>query len=726
MSRFTPNTFTTGSVAPAGGMLDYELTVPSNTLDISKIKITPSIAAGNNVVEIYRKALRASADLQYVTLPWAAAFFVDPSDNADAEFNGGWVMPYFDEDESLKIHFRFKNNHTVAKTYTVTIEYEYQASDNPGIIGAPEGLAAKAQANGMTILSGVVATKNNSTITEAEFRAIRISALDPITPQDLRTAAEGGTFVPDGVSKIQVTGIVAGPGGAQYSWTSASAGRWYYAWRLKNSVGWSRWTDGNTTPMNVIQWVLTQDVVDSGPPSDWEVWIEEGPYSGTIVVHATRPKIGGNTLLWWVIQVKDAASGSWLTLDNGAAPSEVKYDGSAISHSLVSNGTIISKGSGGWGTAARGDLILLDVRGGNFNVNYCQWGTVDQIVGSTLVFPQGGFRPQVLTDLRLKIVKAPWAWTGGGYLGNEPNHGYWGQGEPDNDGLGAGWIQGDPSTEFTSKAIVVPTTVTNPEVRVWFENIYCRSDGGIHSSGIFGGSSVFLSPTNLYDFNNRNYWLPIYPPATWGSLAFAADGTVVMATAATQTHHYGQSGVRARFRLHPDANGQIQLYAKWTDVTMPVGSAVADVLGLGILLVSNKGAYYTTGVSLMIKGTDGGQVAMNSPYVQYRVNITPYENMLSPGALNFGRPPGGSIVEMRCTFQKHHANSWSAIDPIEVRIGGSGSYTSKSPSNPYTEASSWESGGAEIFIGWIGNCRLTGAAAKLVQFSLLKGLGEFY
>lgn len=728
MGRFKSDTFTTGSVAPNGGVLNYEHVVMSNTLDVVKITVVPSIAAGTNVFSIHRKAARSISDLQYTTQSWTGAQFFEPVNLGGADYNGGWIIPYYDVDESMNLHLRFTNNHTVAKTYTVTIEYEYLASTNQGVVGSPEGLKAAGQANGLEILSGVIAARNNSTITEAEFRATYIPTGDPLIPQDMRTVAEGGTWAPNGTTRIQVTGINAGPGGAQYSWTSASQGRWYFVWRLKNSVGWSRWTDGNTTPQYVVQWVLTQNTSDIGPPADWEVWIEEGPSTGTIIVHATRPKTNGNNLLWWVIQVKDADSGSWIALDNGAFPSEVKYDGSGIDHDLINNGLVISKASGGWGTAARGDLILMDVRSGIFNVNYCQWGTVDQIVGSTLVFQGGGWRPQATTALRIKIVKPPWIWTGNGYLGDQSNHGYWGQGEADNNGLGAGWIHGSPLQEFVSQPISVPTTITNPEVRVWFENIYCRSDDNRNSSGISGGTGVFVAPQDFTNFNDRNYWIPVYPPATWGTLVFGVDGRVTMATKTTETTHYGQSGIKPRFRLYSDINGQIQVYMKWSNVTFPVGSVAGDVLALCGMIFTGRfwDLGFTSGAALLISGTSGTQLALNAPYCEYKKNYTPWNSMIYPGSLNFSRPPGGSIVELIFTIKKRTVTPpYFAVDSVQARIGGAGAYTSKTETWP-REGFTVAQGGIEMFIGWIGNCRLTGASAILEKVSIINGIGEFY
>jgi hypothetical protein len=742
MARFTTKSFTTDTVS-AGGTLDYEMDVLANTLDIAKIKVVASGGAKPSTVQIYRASARPISDLLYTTRSYDSGTFVEPTDDSLAEKNEGWICPYFDKDESMKMHWRFINGDDSDCTYSVTIIYESSADDSSGVVGAPEGLIVQAIANGLFILSGVIATKNNSTITEAEFRAKRLDPGAAIKNQDLRLVSEGGTFVPDGVNNLSVTGIVAGPGGAQYSWTSESQGRWYYTWRLKNSVGWSRWSDGNVTPRNVPHWVKTQEYSDDGAPADWTVWIEPGPSNGYIIVHATRPRVNGNNLLWWVIQIKDADTGSWQALDSGASPTEVLYDGSAVAHTLSDGATRISKVSGGWGTGQGGDLILLDVRGGDFDVNHCQWGLVDRIDGSALVFSGPGWRPQVTTDLRLKIVKPPWKWTGSGYLGNEANHGMWGQNTNANNGLGEGWILGRPDAEFISEAIVIPTSITNPEARVWFENMYCRSDDNTRSTGMSGGTGLFSAPITFTDFSNRDYWLPVYPPSTWGTLTFPnSGGYVTMACkSGNAQYHYGYSGIRARFRLHPDANGTFTVYAKFTDVTFPVGANSTDQLLLGVVLIPNlflesTAGFGTTGVATIINGTSATNLYFDAPYIRYRVNPTyfpthPVQSDANPiyyvGSTAIARAdvPNGSIFEMKCYFKKAASYYYSANDPIQYQVGGSGGWKTKTSTWP-REGVKMDGGGVELFIGWVGNCRLAGATAKLVQVDIETGLGEFF
>lgn len=742
MARFTTATFTTASCAGSGGTVDHELTIPSNTLDIGRLKITPSDATGDNIVQIFRTAARGLSDLLYTTDRWTAASFCDPADISGNEYNQGWLVPYFDKDESLKLHFRFTNYHTSAKTFAVEVDYEYVATDDPGIVGAPEGLVVQATANGLTILTGVLAQRNTATIYEAEFRAKRIGVGDVLKNQDLRLVSEGGTFIPDGVDNLSVTGLTAIPGGRNYTFTSADQGRWYYAWRLKNSVGWSRWSDGNVYPQNVGNWVLTQTYEDTGPPSDWEVWLEEGTVTGTVIVHATRPKVNGNNLLWWLVQVKDGDTGAWITLDANTSPSEVHYDGSATAHTRdATDASKITKATSGWGAAVPGDLILLDYRAVtplDFGVNFCQWGTVDRIDGNAL-YVNGGWNPANLTNITLKIVKPPWNWTGNGYLGLESNRGMWGAG-PENNGLGAGWILGNQATEFVSGEIQIPTTITKPEARVWFQNTFCRSDNNRHSSGMSGGTALIVAPVSWTDFNNRKYWLPIYPAPTWATLTFdEVTGEVSMqGTGGGVQYHHGICGVRSRFKLHPDITGAVEVYAKFTDFVLPVGlrnkvsGAGGTFFGFAVILNNQDRAKYNgSGVSIMTTETTSGNVMLDA--VWYYQNWFPSSYLKDWNAFqysrtaNIARPTAGSTVEMKWTFGAApygYAGNARQTQSISYRVGESGSWTTTTPTWA-GEGAQWELGALELFIGMMGNDRLQDAGAILNTVSVLKGMIEF-
>jgi hypothetical protein len=739
MGRYQTASFTTASVAGSGGILNHDLTIPANGIDISRIKITPSIAAGTQVVEIFLTASRSSSDLLYSTRAWTAAYFADPEDDAGVYGLQGWVVPYYDTDETTKLHFRFTNNHTVAKTYAVEIDYEYMSTSDAGVEGVPEELFATAIANGLVITSGVVTGKNGATNVEAEFRAKRLSTGVVDSPQDMRLASEGGSFTPDGVNNLQVTGITATRNGAQYVWTSASQGRWYYVWRVKNGTGWSRWTDGNITPQNVVQFVDTQDpaIADVGPPADWEVWIEPGPSTGTIVVHASRPRTNGRNLLWWTIQVKDGSTGTWLTLDDGSAPTSVKYDGSLVSHTLSADRCVLSKATSGWGTAVVGDLLLLDVRGGNFNVSYCQWASIESI-GTNTITISGFFRPQSFSDVRCKIVAQPNSWVGSGYLGDQDNAGMWPSGEEAslNMGLGLGWIFGDYDTaEFVSTPINVPTAVTNPEARVWFENVYCRSDNNLtHSTGMSAGVGIFTTPRTFTDFNDRDFWIPVYPHPNWGTLVFNSSGYVTSACASGNlVGENGQSGIRSRFKVYPDSSGYIQIQARWENVTIPVGTAVGDGFAICIAAINDFNYQFpTSGVWLLNKDTVSTNMSLDEAMIQPKGAYTasysfPHGCIGSLRTPNYTRPSSGSIVELRFTACER---DWAgfrrvfAIQSIEARTGGSGGFTSARP--VYGDFGSGAGAkGFYLFLGLVGNMRLSGATARLTQVDILNGIAEY-
>src|SRR5262249_48738762 len=139
----------------------------------------------------------------------------------------------------------------------------------------------------------------------------------------------------------------------------------------------------------------------------------------------------------------------------------------------------------GFGTAHYGDLILLDVAGGGFNVDRCQWATVDQFLddngASTTVgnaryiaLTGGLFRPQTTQDLRMKIVKGPGEWNTEGYLGNTT-------GTPFN-GMFWEWVGDREGDEFILAPVEIGRDINSVDVRFWIENDYCRSGGnGTHS-----------------------------------------------------------------------------------------------------------------------------------------------------------------------------------------------------------------------------------------------------
>jgi hypothetical protein len=119
-------TFTSASVS-AGGTLIVNHTIVANKINITKIKVSPSIVAqGTNRIEFFKKDTCLLADLAYSTDDYIGTL-VDPVEDDGGvitERNEGFVVAYEDSDASLELHIQITNNHTVAKTYAFEITYE--------------------------------------------------------------------------------------------------------------------------------------------------------------------------------------------------------------------------------------------------------------------------------------------------------------------------------------------------------------------------------------------------------------------------------------------------------------------------------------------------------------------------------------------------------------------------------------------------------------------------
>jgi len=374
----------------------------------------------------------------------------------------------------------------------------------------PDGLEAAALASGLAILFAVEARKWNEGITEAEFRAKFFAAGTNYESVDLRTPAEGGTLEHNGTTAFVVAGIVATQYGAQYQITSAAQGVWYYAWRLKNAEGWSVWSDGNDTPRYARDRAATEDpsMAADGPPADWTVAIQPAAVGHAVVVTVSRPATRGKKILAWAVQIKDATMGAWRALDAGAGAAVTKFDGTAVGFNASNDNRRFTRVSGqGLGTAAVGDLVLLDYAGGSWALDNCNWATIEAIEGNdpataTWFEIAGRFNNAAQTDLRLKIVKPPWEWNTEGYLGDQPNRGLWSK---------TFWAGGgDVSTQtFVSDPIAVPagTDLSHIQARVWFDNGFSRSDGGVHSDfcpagGGGSGSAIQLDASSGYVYTD--------------------------------------------------------------------------------------------------------------------------------------------------------------------------------------------------------------------------------
>lgn len=596
MARYSVLMVTTSSVPGSGGSLDFELDLPaSNNVDVYKIKIVPSGGTGTSEFSIFKASARLPSDLVYKTQPWDSAIWFDPVEDDSSvlsERAEGFVCRYEDSDFAKKMYLTIVNNDASPRTYDIEVSID-ESPYNPSTIGVPDILAAQATANGLFVATGVGATVNNSSIDKAEFRALCIPLGQPLPlTEDLRTAAEGGSFVHNGTTQLYVQNIPASPLGATYRWTSTQDGRWYYAWRLHNNSGWSNWTDGNEDPSAVAQWVDTNSNTDTAPPSNWQVTIERGPRENTIVVHATRPRTQGDTITGFACQIKDASVGSWRALDANAGAAETRYNGSGTNHTFDLATGLFARVSGtGFGTAAVGDIILYDVRGnGLFDITHCR-GDVVKTVGSTTIetyTPQSGFLSTasetggVLDQVRFKIVKPMWTWDSEGYMGGwQPNGGYWDWGFSQFQR----YMWPDHTTqEFISDPIPIDPGASSVEARVWFTNGYSTSDGNIiHSTEIVGGTGILNGYTWL-SFTDRSWWVPTNSDKDNLEIVFDASGRPVITNKTSAYPAYGFAGVIGRFRVTPNASGIIQIRVQFTCTQLTGGSATSWKNAVGMWL----------------------------------------------------------------------------------------------------------------------------------------------
>lgn len=574
--RFQKLIFT--RVVGAGVTSHFALALPSNSINIAKIRIAPSLSAIDTEFRIFKDPAYGAASVVYATDEYDG-FLIDPVNDdgvAPSECEQGFVAAYEDNASSNQLYIEIKNNSAFSCTYSgeIWIDPVYSQTSAGIVVGVPDDLRVRGYASALVVTTEVTAKKNAGTVDLAEFRAAFVASGSDLPYYDLRTPAEGGTFAHNGTTKLIITGLPASPDGSQYIFSSGSDGRWYYAWRLHNGLGWSNWSDGNLTPSRVTQYVDTRDLSapDAGPPSDWDIFIQDGPASNTIVARVTRPKVNGDLIKRMIVQVKDADVGVWTSLFGGPDVDNIKWDGRLVGLDLSSSRTqLTDPSSGGFGTAAKGDLVLLDVRGSVWAEAYCQWGIVRTIAGNIITI-DGYFDPTTTSDLRAVIVKPPWAWSTGGYLGGTAsNHGIW----PSIDSEKKLYLGDLTTKEFVTTPIVVPGAVTNPEARAWFENAYSVSDDAqTHSTGKIG-----LPAGRLFtNFLDTRYFVPIYSMPDWATVTFDSNGACTVASVDPRTSNGepGQIfGIRGHFAVYPDLDGRIMLRAKWENVTIPV-YALAD------------------------------------------------------------------------------------------------------------------------------------------------------
>lgn len=751
MGRYVVDSFTTAPVAGAGGVLDFDRNVDNNYIDIYKIKITPTGGTGSTEFYIHKAAARAGTDIIYATAPWTTAVHYDPIEDIGGVYSEraeGFVCRYEDADIGLKLHCRIVNNDAAPRTYNIEITYDLSPF-SANVIGVPDQLFAIGYANGLKAITKVTAAINMETITEAEFRAVRynVGGLIPGS-SDLRTAAEGGTFTHNGTTQLIITGLGANQFGCEYRWTSSGAGRWYFAWKLKNGVGWSHWTDGNDSPSVVTQWFETNSNEDTGPPDNWQVNVELGPTTNTVIVRATRPQTNGNIINGWAVQIKDSTTGSWRTIDDatGGAASEVHYDGSGVNHTIDPATGLISKVAPGWGTTVVGDLVVMDVRGNtSYGVAHCTWGIIKTVGSTTLELYGGGLKPLptatfaggVYTEIRLKVCKPPWNWDSEGYMGGwAVNGGYWDYTFGDYQ-----WVPPDFGTkEFVTDPIPIDPTVLMFQARVWFLNGYSMNDGTgiIHSASLAGGPGVIGDGFIWTKFNDRDWWVPTIQQGDAVSLTLNADGTVTSGVVGiTRYPAFGMSGVAGRFRIFPNPLGVVRLRTKWTVTQLtipPSGHASGQIISM-FLDVEGKDAI----AGAEIPGFGARNMRATGPlqelqigHIRYLSNIA-FDNTQIAGSqikVSIANPGMPFDLELRLTIDEDITNlaggGCTAWLLYEYQISGGGWNTVPLPAPAETmydrRATNTAIRGYRPSLVFLQNQVLAGDNITLKEFEIVNGL----
>ena len=704
MSVYSTISFTTASV-PAGNTVDVDVTISHNYIDIYKIQIIPSVVGGTSVAKIYTNQARDAAHLLYKTLAWDDAIFTDPIEDVGGVYNyrnEGFVTRYEDTDAALKLYLSITNNDSGAKTYDVII-ITSPSPYAPSALGVPMDIMAAGFANGLKCITAAEAHTNFIGIDEGELR-LKFYALGSSYPElvDMSTAAEGGTFADNGTTQRIFTSIPGDKTGAAKSFTSGSQGRWYFAWKLQNASGWSKWSDGNEYPTAVTQWFDTTEGEDTGPPAGWQVTLEKAKATNYYVVRVSRPRTNGNLIMWWSAQIKDAAVGSWREVDDNAGAAVTEYDGSGANHTFDTTTNTLTAPAG-WGTASIGDLIVYDVRGDtNWDLKYCLWNTIESISGNDIHIYGGGGRLGLLdtatkvadtfTEIRLKIVKAPWDWNTEGYLGDQANNGMF-EGAAK---IPAGWPLFDRTTkQFVSEPIYVPPSVVSPQARVWFHNGYSRSDDSLTvSTAIDGGKDIYNSGFAWYSFVDRDWWIPVVSQVDNVNFEIESAGTLLMGPNPGLPNNtypaFGVAGTVGRFRIYQDSTGVIQVRSKWTVNYTAVAMAVSTGMcwmGLGLEGQYSLGygggidwydhgfgleKYFSGTLQLAFGHVRGwGQASHQSVYwfpnIFYRVNPAPAMPATVEMRLTIDEDnvniPGGHVVMKTYEYQIN-GGGWNTIAPL--------------------------------------------------------------
>jgi len=186
--------------------------------------------------------------------------------------------------------------------------------------------------------------------------------------------------------------------------------------------------------------------------------------------------------------------------------------------------------------------------------------------------------------------------------------------------------------------------------------------------------------------------------------------------------------------MYPAPDFTIRVRAKFTNVTLPVGLAAADKLSLGIWLTDGYSGYGDMWpLALFIIGTNanvkmGGSTSIGKSYdAGIGGNLAdPYSKGYNAyTSTSVARPVPGSTIEIIGNWGAWPASGIFSEQKIEWRVGGAGVYLS-STYGLIGRIYSPSYKGADMFIGWVGNCRLNGATATLTEVEIITGLGEVF
>ena len=340
-------------VQGGNSFLPYELMsyAVAEQTDVSKYLL---MATGGNYLH---RGIKSSPIADH---PAASRFaFLDPAGTGIFKYalDPSWI--------GKTLHFKFPaiNKYGAGlQDLSDCVDYTYTPTGVWQQGSVPDDLWTAGLISASRIIFGCEARKWDVGIVRAQFRAILVPPGQSVLYEDLRTVAEGGTFVPDGVTRLQIDNLAASWEGVHYQvFYGANVGRWYYAFRLMNAAGWSVWSDGNNFPERVTDNVDTEgaNFSDTGPPEDWTLSVQPGPLSGTAVVVASRPATNGKRIWFALFQIKDSSTGSWRAVDENAGAAITHYDGSAIDHTYDPVAGTIIKASGDFGAGATfGGLML--------------------------------------------------------------------------------------------------------------------------------------------------------------------------------------------------------------------------------------------------------------------------------------------------------------------------------------------------------------------------------